>query len=78
VHPRRGAAAGRGMIRRMSGNREPDRLWIELDPASEPIAGVVHDGSESGRPFAGLLELVALVEAERGPAVGPDSPSERP
>ena len=66
------------MIRRMSGNREPDRLWIELDPASEPIAGVVHDGSESGRPFAGWLELVALLEAARRAAVGPDSPSERP
>jgi hypothetical protein len=66
------------MIRCMSGNRDQDRVWIELNPASEPIAGVIHDGSESGRPFAGWLELVALLEAARSGAVGPDSPSERP
>jgi hypothetical protein len=42
-----------------------DRLWIEIDPAAEPISGVVHRGSEPARPFDGWLELVALLEAER-------------
>jgi hypothetical protein len=62
----------------MSSPADPDRVWIEVDPASEPIAGVIHDGSGPGRPFAGWLELVALLEAARGPAPGPDSRPERP
>jgi hypothetical protein len=74
--PSRGRA-GAGMISRMNGPANPKRVWIEVDPASEPIAGVIHDGSGDGRAFAGWLELVALLEATRGAAPGRDSPPER-
>ena len=57
----------------------PNRVWIEVDPASEPIAGVIYHGSEPGRPFAGWLELVALLESTRSAALSPSSESpERP
>jgi hypothetical protein len=55
------------MIGVMCRHPASDRVWIEIDPAREPIAGVVHDGSEPDRPFAGWLELVALLEATRRP-----------
>jgi hypothetical protein len=48
-----------------------DRLWIEIDPAAEPISGLVHRGPEPARRFEGWLELVALLETERRPAKGP-------
>ncbi len=40
-----------------------EHIWIEIDPLAKPIAGAVHHGPASVRPFAGWLELVALVEA---------------
>ena len=49
----------------MSSEPATDRLWIEIDPAAEPISGVIHRGSEPGRRFDGWLELVALLETER-------------
>ena len=49
----------------------PDRLLIEIDPSAEPIAGVIRHGAGPGRPFAGWLELVALLDAERRPPPGP-------
>ena len=51
-----------------------DRVWIEIDPAAEPISGVVHHGSDPARRFSGWLELVALLESERRPARGPSAP----
>ena len=63
----------------MCTNPVPDRVWIEIDPAAEPIAGVMHHGSEPARPFAGWLELVALLESERGgPGAAPQPPAEQP
>jgi hypothetical protein len=54
----------------------PDRVWIEIDPAAEPIAGVMHHGPESARPFVGWLELVALLESERQPSGSPRAPAD--
>jgi hypothetical protein len=55
----------------------PDRLWIEVDPGAEPITGTVHRGTAAGRPFAGWLELLALLDGERAaesrPAAGDPS-----
>ena len=59
----------------MCEDARPERVWIEVDPASDPIAGVVHQGVEPGRPFSGWLELVALLESTRGPAPSRGSPS---
>jgi hypothetical protein len=62
----------------MSSDPAPDRVWIEIDPAREPIAGVVHHGTEPARPFAGWLELVALLEAERGATKPPNAAADSP
>jgi hypothetical protein len=62
----------------MCSNPSLDRVWIEIDPASEPIAGVVRRGSEPGRPFAGWLELVALLEATCRPDPDRSPRRERP
>ena len=67
VGPRRGGEPSTGIIGVMCSDSAPDRVWIEIDPASEPIAGVLHHSSEPDRPFAGWLELVALLEAARRP-----------
>jgi hypothetical protein len=48
-----------------------DRVRIEIDPAAEPIAGLIHHGSRPARPFSGWLELIALLESERGAPSGP-------
>ncbi len=48
------------------------RLTVEIEPASEPIAGWV-DGSGSRTRFGGVLELLALLDAAR--TVEGDSPS---
>jgi hypothetical protein len=52
-------------------SRPADRVWIEIDPAAEPIAGVIHHGSAPAQPFAGWLDLVALLESERGSVARP-------
>jgi hypothetical protein len=54
----------------MCTDQAPDRLWIEIDVAAEPISGVIHRGSDRAARFDGWLELVALLEAERHPAQG--------
>ena len=61
----------------MSSDAPPDRVWVEIDAAAEPIAGVVHRGSDAARPFAGWLELVALLESERDRAVDPGASDDR-
>jgi hypothetical protein len=58
----------------MSTDAPPDRVWVEVDAASEPIAGLIHRGRSPARPFAGWLELVALLESERGREVDPGAP----
>jgi hypothetical protein len=55
-----------------------NRVWIEIDASSEPIAGVVHHGCEPDRPFAGWLELVAVLEAARRPRPDQSPGRERP
>lgn len=55
----------------------PDRVWIEIDPAAEPISGVLHHGSEPARSFDGWLELVALLETERRPGPRRDVPPDQ-
>jgi hypothetical protein len=60
----------------MCSDRDSDRVWIEIDPAAEPIVGFIHHGSHPARPFAGWLELVALLESERGPAAGSSAPDD--
>jgi hypothetical protein len=49
----------------MSCEPTDDRVWVEIDASSEPIAGIVRRGADPARPFAGWLELVALLESER-------------
>ena len=61
----------------MSDDRATDRLWIEIDPAAEPISGVIHHGSEPARRFDGWLELVALLETERRPGSDPFVPRDQ-
>jgi hypothetical protein len=56
----------------------PNRVWVEVDASAEPIAGLVHRGAAPARPFAGWLELVALLESERGPAIDQGAARERP
>jgi hypothetical protein len=53
-----------------------DRVWVEIDPTSQPISGVVHHGSEPARRFDGWLELVALLESERRTGSSPLAPPE--
>jgi hypothetical protein len=38
-------------------------LAIEVD--SDPISGLVSNGSERSRPFSGWIELTAVIEAAR-------------
>ena len=49
----------------MSCDFSDDRVWVEIDARAEPIAGTVRRGADRPRPFAGWLELVALLESER-------------
>jgi hypothetical protein len=57
----------------------PDHIWIEVDLGAKSIAGAIHSGSGSIRPFDGWLELVALLEAARGSAAaGADEPAVDP
>jgi hypothetical protein len=58
----------------MCDDRATDRLWIEIDPAAQPISGLVHHGSEPIRRFEGWLELVALLETERDSGSGRGAP----
>ena len=46
-----------------------DRIWIEVDLGAKSIAGAVHSGDDPVRPFDGWLELVALLETARRPAI---------
>lgn len=48
----------------MCSDHPPDRVWVEVNPDAEPISGVIHRGQAPARPFAGWLELVALLESE--------------
>jgi len=61
------AVTARATIEAMCTDPAPERVWIEVDPAAEPIAGLIHHGAAPARPFAGWLELVALLESERRP-----------
>jgi hypothetical protein len=54
----------------------PDRVLIEIDPAAEPISGVIRHGASPARAFSGWLELVALLDSERRPAAGPSPPED--
>jgi hypothetical protein len=50
------------------------KLTIEVDPRTEPVRGFFDDGRKGPLPFAGMLELLALLEAARH--FGDDTPSE--
>lgn len=50
------------------------RLVIEVDPRTEPVRGFFDDGRRGRLPFAGMLELLALLEAARHQ--GDDTPRE--
>ena len=41
------------------------RLVIEVDPRTEPVRGLFDDGRRGPLPFAGMLELIALLENAR-------------
>ena len=41
------------------------RLVIEVDPRTEPVRGFFDDGRRGRLPFAGMLELLALMESAR-------------
>lgn len=41
------------------------KLTIEVDPRTEPVRGFFDDGRRGRLPFAGMLELLALMEAAR-------------
>lgn len=43
------------------------KLILRLDRAVEPIAGEITDETGSPRSFVGWVELVAVIEAARGP-----------
>ena len=59
----------------MCTDQSPDRLWIEIDIAAEPISGVIHHGSERASRFDGWLELVALLERSATPRKVESSPA---
>jgi hypothetical protein len=40
------------------------KLVIEVDPRTEPVRGFLDDG-RGPLPFAGMLELLAMLEAAR-------------
>jgi hypothetical protein len=42
-------------------------VWIELDPAAEPIGGVIHRGAAAVGSFHGWVELMALMDTVREP-----------
>lgn len=63
-------------IEAMCSEPSSDRVWIEIDPAADPISGVVRHGSDHARAFSGWLELVALLESERRPDANPNSPAD--
>jgi hypothetical protein len=46
---------------------DAERVWIELDPATEPIAGVIHRGPAAIGSFHGWVELMALIDTVREP-----------
>jgi hypothetical protein len=54
-----------------------DRLWIEIDPGSDPICGAIHRGAEPVQRFHGWLELVAVLETERRHGDDPMAPRDR-
>jgi hypothetical protein len=54
-----------------------DRLVIEIDPASDPICGVIRRGTEPVRRFHGWLELVAVLETELRHGDDPMAPRDR-
>jgi hypothetical protein len=40
-------------------------IWLEVDVATDGIAGRLHDGDRPPLAFSGWLELVAAIEAAR-------------
>lgn len=52
------------------------QIVIELDPASEPIAGRLSRPDGLTRPFRGWLELTSLIEAARAGVGSEPSPAE--
>jgi hypothetical protein len=46
---------------------EPLRLTVELDRDAEPPSGWVEDEHGERRAFAGLLELISLLDSSTGP-----------
>jgi hypothetical protein len=45
-----------------AGEAAPVRLTLELLPGSDPIAGSVRVAESGMRPFAGWIDLVAVIE----------------
>jgi hypothetical protein len=56
------------------------RLTIDFDLWADPIAGVVHDDSGHGEPFAGWMALTRTIERTLDAArrVGQDIPADAP
>lgn len=57
----------------MSANPERVRVTVELDVASEPISGALHDGVGSVVEFVGWMELMSVLEraCEQAPRPAP-------
>jgi hypothetical protein len=56
--------------------RATAHLELAIDLDSDPISGSVSNRTHGLRPFAGWIELVAVIEAARSSAEGPGSPGE--
>ncbi len=45
--------------------KDTAHLELSIEVGSDPITGVVSNGSYSSRPFSGWIELVGAIEAAR-------------
>jgi len=48
----------------------PVQLQLEIDPASEPVTGTIHDASGRAIEFTGWLGFAAAIEKALSPGVG--------
>jgi len=55
----------------------PVQLQLEIDPASVPVTGTIHDASGRAIEFTGWLGFAAAIEKALSPCGGPASGAPR-